>query len=458
MSILSESHPLLQQNADPSAPLWKIPIAQRPAHGRTWFRIFALPTFLIGFIIINACQAFFIPLWVLKKVFGQWSLFGRVYEWGVDVTKQMFGILLLMNFVLYAPTSLVITTPPEEHTSLPLSKLVAKDPVTNKFIGLDLPKNLVIMSNHQAYLDWMVIWILGHLSVAPKAEEHGVESEIEWTDKRHGSASLIILLKKQLKNIPVLGWGMQFYHFIFLSRSWATDKHDLTLALSDLAARAKSRPRAGLWLLIFPEGTITSDEERAKSVSYSTKEGMPDYVNLLQPRTTGLQFCLRTLLPQTPDLHLLDLTIGYPGVPRGGYAQEWYGLKSVFQKGISPPTIHIHLRLTNLEVETVPGVSPLSETDKSDSGEDHKLAFPSKSSDMGLASATEAKVFGTWLRNRWSDKEVLLDGFVDSNWEGFALPSERASLTAWKESVEDERKRRDGLFGDQAVTLPISLW
>jgi hypothetical protein len=34
-------------------------------------------------------------------------------------------------------------------------------------------------------------------------------------------------------------------------------------------------------------------------------------------------FCLRTLVPQIPDLRILDLTIGYPGVPRGGYAQEW---------------------------------------------------------------------------------------------------------------------------------------
>jgi hypothetical protein len=49
----------------------------------------------------------------------------------------------------------------------------------------------------------------------------------------------------------------------------------------------------------------------------------PDFVNLLQPRSTGMLFCLRTLVPQMPDLRILDLTVGYPGVPRGGYAQEW---------------------------------------------------------------------------------------------------------------------------------------
>jgi len=32
--------------------------------------------------------------------------------------------------------------------------------------------------------------------------------------------------------------------------------------------------RSPLWLLIFPEGTITSDEERVKSVRYAEKQGV----------------------------------------------------------------------------------------------------------------------------------------------------------------------------------------
>jgi hypothetical protein len=43
---------------------------------------------------------------------------------------------------------------------------------------------------------------------------------------------------------------------------------------------------------------------------------------MLHPRSTGLLFCLRTLLPQVPDLQLLDVTIGYPGVPAGKYPQD----------------------------------------------------------------------------------------------------------------------------------------
>jgi 1-acyl-sn-glycerol-3-phosphate acyltransferase len=99
-----------------------------------------------------------------------------------------------------------------------------------------------------------------------------------------------------------------------MKRSWASDRDNLTKSLNDLGARARasaerpaavmegqrgSRPpqdmrdgdkddeevtpllpskrdaeRSPLWLLIFPEGTITSDEERVKSVRYAEKEGI----------------------------------------------------------------------------------------------------------------------------------------------------------------------------------------
>jgi 1-acyl-sn-glycerol-3-phosphate acyltransferase len=75
---------------------------------------------------------------------------------------------------------------------------------------------------------------------------------------------------------PVL---RQFYRFIFLARSWALDRTNLSIALRDLATRA--RRGAGLWVLIFPEGTITSDDERAKSVRYARKEGVVSVFLLL---------------------------------------------------------------------------------------------------------------------------------------------------------------------------------
>lgn len=88
-----------------------------------------------------------------------------------------------MITVLFGPTSLVLTTdtPPE------LSALVDRD-AKDSMTKLNLPDRLVIMANHQAYTDWMYMWILACYS---------------------GHASgLTILLKASLRNIPVVGWGM----------------------------------------------------------------------------------------------------------------------------------------------------------------------------------------------------------------------------------------------------------
>lgn len=85
--------------------------------------------------------------------------------------------------VLCAPTSLTITTdsPPE------LSGLVERDARGN-LVKINLPDRLVIMANHQAYTDWMYLWILACYS---------------------GHAEgLTILLKASLKHIPFVGWGM----------------------------------------------------------------------------------------------------------------------------------------------------------------------------------------------------------------------------------------------------------
>jgi lysocardiolipin and lysophospholipid acyltransferase len=177
---------------------------------------------------------------------------------------------------------------------------------------------------------------------------------------------------------------------------------------------------------------------------------------VLHPRSTGLLFILRTLTPQIPTLRLLDITIGYPGVTRGGYAQEWYGLTSVFIKGIPPPTIHIHLRMVDLRTEEIPGVTARApDTRKVENGKatdttpllvDQPTAGPAHPTSIpGLATEKEAKAFNIWLRKRWGDKEVLLDRFTRTG--GFAV----------RDGEVDEVERR-GLVSGEAVVVPIALW
>jgi lysocardiolipin and lysophospholipid acyltransferase len=85
--------------------------------------------------------------------------------------------------VLFAPSSITVTTdqPPS------LANLVERDE-QGQMTRINLPDRLVVMSNHQAYLDWMFIWILAAYSGHAKG--------------------LVILLKHSLRSIPAIGWAM----------------------------------------------------------------------------------------------------------------------------------------------------------------------------------------------------------------------------------------------------------
>lgn len=107
-------------------------------------------------------------------------------------------------------------------------------------------------------------------------------------------ASVIIILKSSLKWIPFVGWvrsqfqyprtsrlpsqialdargsnvfkvqlkldiqACQFYSFIFVSRSWTSDKAPFLQGLKSVAKGENASPNGKLALLIFPEGTLVT--------------------------------------------------------------------------------------------------------------------------------------------------------------------------------------------------------
>ena len=98
-----------------------------------------------------------------------------------------------------------------------------------------------------------------------------------------------------------------------------------------------------------------------------------------------------------PALRLVDVTIGYPGIPRGGYGQDYYTLQSIFGHAVPPPLVHMHLR-SFARYETPIGMQSLA------------------SSALQSPDSTEAekKVFDEWLLNRWRMKDDQLENFVTS--------------------------------------------
>lgn len=181
---------------------------------------------------------------------------------------------------------------------------------------------------------------------------------------------IYIILKESLKNVPIFGWGAQFYNFIFLSRKWETDKSRFQRHLSQL-----SDPKDPMWLLIFPEGTNLSETTRAKSKAWADKQGISDMKHQLLPRTTGLQFCLQRLKESTNWLY--DCTIAYEGVPEGQFGQDIFTLRSSFFEGRPPKSVNMYWR--RYKISEIP--------------------------------IDNDEAFGRWLKNRWTEKDYLLEHF-----------------------------------------------
>ncbi|KAI9660325.1 MAG: hypothetical protein M1821_009675 [Bathelium mastoideum] len=250
---------------------------------------------------------------------------------------------------------------------------------------------LVLMANHQLYTDWLYLWW------------------IAYTNGMHGR--IFIILKESIKKIPIFGWAAQFYNFIFLSRNWETDRPQMERQL-----RGLNKPFDPMWLVIFPEGTNLSKSTRESSKRWADKNGLEDMKHQLLPRSTGLQFCLQEL--RTTTSWLYDCTIGYEGIPKGEYGQDIYTLRSSFFEGRPPKSVNMHWR--RFYIPDIP--------------------------------IDDKKKFDVWLRNRWREKDYLLEHFyrtgrfpADEKWilkEG-SVNSSNSGATRIAPFIETEIKTKN---------------
>lgn len=153
--------------------------------------------------------------------------------------------------------------------------------------------------NFEIYTDWLYLWWVAY------ANSPGLHGHI------------YIILKESLKYIPMIGWGMMFYGFIFMSRKMATDQPRLAYRLQKLK-KAKVDPLGKkyfdpMWLLLFPEGTNLSGNGRRKSAAWAAKNNMKDHEHVMIPRSTGMFFCLNELKGTVE--YVYDCTVAYEGIP-----------------------------------------------------------------------------------------------------------------------------------------------
>ncbi|KAF9480044.1 hypothetical protein BDN70DRAFT_878074 [Pholiota conissans] len=372
------------------APFYAIPIDKRPP--RTWSRIFKAVLFCILFniacLMINGSQfVFLLPFRILPF---RWSR--KLYYAGIRYTKGAFGSLQILMCYWFAPTKLVITFETEgmgAFTQDELDLYVLKDNDGTP-VALDLPTKFVLIANHQVYADWWYAWCLTYF-MSP----HGIHRYV------------YITLKKSLRWVPIVGWGMQFFKFIFLARSWASDRQQLAVDLSSLGREAE-REGKPLCFMLYPEGTLVSKDTRPRSKKYADKMGITDMKHILLPRSTGLHYSLRSLAPRIPELRLLDLTVAYPGIPPMGYGQDYYTLRSLFFDGVAPPAVHIHMRMfdvkTGVPIGDLAGASGASEPDRK-AKRIVEVDIPNE----------EKEEFDIWLRKLWQEKDEAMDKFFETN-------------------------------------------
>jgi len=134
--------------------------------------------------------------------------------------------------------------------------------------------------------------------------------------------------------------------------------------------------------------------------------GIDDMTNMLLPRSTGLQYSLRSLAPRIPDLKLLDITTVYPGVPPMGYGQSWYTLRSIFIHGVPPPAIHYHLRLFSMDDVPIGDLSKTNSTINPDA--------KSSAVEVEIPEAEKA-AFDLWLRELWHEKDKSITKWFEAS-------------------------------------------
>lgn len=189
-------------------------------------------------------------------------------------------------------------------------------------------QDAVLISNHRTRIDWMFLW---GLCLATKR-----------------LASLKIVLKDSLKKVPGFGWAMQCFGFAFLSRS--RREGDLEL-LREVAAHHCQEPGPGLTYLLFPEGTDLSESNVQKSHEFSKSKGLPEFNEVLHPKTAGFVAAMEAVeAASVYPTKLLDVTIAYVERQHGQRPNE----KLLFT-GCPPREVHLRLECPRLPGAAVKG-------------------------------------------------------------------------------------------------------
>lgn len=157
----------------------------------------------------------------------------------------------------------------------------------------DIPvkKNSLFISNHPTELDWL--WLFKYFSLEP-------------------SLFIRLVLKESIKKIPLFGWTLKLFNYLFIGRDWDKDKKSIKKYFIKSSKVNMNFISDCNSLLIFPEGTVIWKGSIDKSNKFAEENNLSKYTETIHPRTTGLQY-IYDINKNTnfPFQNCYDLTISY---------------------------------------------------------------------------------------------------------------------------------------------------
>ncbi|KAI6646154.1 Lysocardiolipin acyltransferase 1-like [Oopsacas minuta] len=171
------------------------------------------------------------------------------------------------------------------------------------------PRSLIIM-NHLSHFDW--VWFIAYVVRAGRIID------------------LAVVLKHEIKFVPILGWAAQAMGFIFIRRNWENDQDYMRRYIS-----IYNEYDDNFYLLIFPEGSDYNPEHLTKCIQYADKKNMTQLYYTLQPRLKGFKLVVEMMRKRGINA-LYDITMGYP--------KDISKTELDFVKGHTPQEVHCHIQ------------------------------------------------------------------------------------------------------------------
>lgn len=205
---------------------------------------------------------------------------------------------------------------------------------------------------------------------------------------------LKIVLKEDLRRIPLVGHGAAILQYMFLKRQWEHDQIHMKSM-----CRVYKTSKAPYKLLVFPEGTDLSEKNIKLSHEYAEQHNLPKYKQVLHPKTTGSCFLFKNLAPlsgvSNSEAHIsaiYDAIIAYDGViPQ----QE----KCLFS-GKMPKRVHIHI-----ERYSVQGIMEKCKS----------LVTGSSNSAHKGGEDMYSEGLSTWIKKKFEFKDQILTEFYEQS-------------------------------------------